>query len=124
MTRIKGGPRTRRRHKEVINLMKGQWGSRHKLFRRAQESLLHSWQYAYEHRRERKGDFRRLWITRINAAARMNDITYGNLIHGLKLANVAVDRKMLADLAVRDPQAFARITEAAKEALAAGKAAA
>lgn len=124
MTRIKGGPRARRRHKEVIHLMKGQWGSRHKLFRRAQESLLHSWQYAYEHRRERKGDFRRLWITRINAAARLNDITYGNLIHGLKLANVAVDRKMMADLAVRDPQAFARIAETAKEALAAETAAA
>ena len=75
MTRVKGGPRARRRHKEVITLMKGQWGSRHKLFRRAHESLLHSWQYAYEHRRERKGDMRRLWITRINAAARLNGLT-------------------------------------------------
>ncbi len=123
MTRIKGGPKTRRRHKEVIKLMKGQWGSRHKLFRRAHESLLHSWQYAYEHRRERKGDMRRLWITRINAAARMNGLTYGQMIHGLKLADVAVDRKMLADLAVRDPQAFTRIAEIARDALAAQTAA-
>ncbi len=117
MTRIKGGPKTRRRHKEVISLMKGQWGSRHKLYRRAQESLLHSWQYAYEHRRERKGDMRRLWITRINAAARQNGLTYGSLIHGLKRANIAVDRKMLADLAVRDPGAFARIADTARDAL-------
>ena len=117
MTRVKGGPRTRRRHKEVITLMKGQWGSRHKLFKRAHESLLHSWQYAYEHRRERKGDMRRLWITRINAAARLNGVTYGQLIHGLKLADVTIDRKIMADLAVRDAGAFTRIAETAKEAL-------
>lgn len=119
MTRIKGGPKTRRRHKEVIKLMSGQWGTRHRLYRRAHESLLHSLQYAYEHRRERKGDMRRLWIARINAAARINGIPYGRMMHGLKIAGVAIDRKILADLAVRDPDAFAKVAETAKEALTA-----
>jgi large subunit ribosomal protein L20 len=118
MTRIKGGPKTRRRHNEVIGLMKGQWGTRHRLYRRAHEALLHSFQYAYEHRRERKGDMRRLWIARINAAARINGLPYGQFMHGLKLADVVVDRKVLADIAVRDPQAFAQVAETAKTALA------
>lgn len=119
MTRVKGGPRTRRRHNEVLSHTKGQWRSRSRLFRRAHEAMMHSFQYAYEHRRERKGDFRRLWIARINAAARLSGLPYGQLIHGLKQAGIEVDRKVLADIAVRDPQAFAQVVEAAKAALAA-----
>ncbi len=118
MTRVKGGPKARRRHKDVLKQTKGQWRSRHTLYRRAHEALLHSLQYAYEHRRERKGDMRKLWIARINAAARLNEIPYGKFIHGLKLANVTIDRKVLADLAVRDPNAFTQVAEAAKSALA------
>ncbi len=118
MTRVKGGPKTRRRHKDVLKQTKGQWRSRHTLYRRAHEALMHSLQYAYEHRRERKGDMRKLWIARINAAARLNDLPYGKFIHGLKLANVTIDRKVLADIAVRDPNAFTQVAEAAKSALA------
>ena len=118
MTRVKGGPKTRRRHKDVLKQTKGQWRSRHTLFRRAHEALLHSLQYAYEHRRERKGDMRKLWIARINAAARLNGLPYGKFVRGLKLANIEIDRKVLADLAVRDPNAFAQVAEAAKAALA------
>ncbi|MBI4329234.1 MAG: 50S ribosomal protein L20 [Chloroflexi bacterium] len=117
MPRATGGPYQRRRHKEVRSLTKGQWGSRHRLWKRAHEALIHSWSYAYAHRRERKGDMRRLWIARINAAARLNDIPYGRLIHGLKLAGVELDRKALADLAVRDPGAFTQIAQRAKEGL-------
>ena len=118
MTRVKGGPKTRRRHKDVLKQTKGQWKSRHTLYRRAHEALLHSLQYAYEHRRERKGDMRKLWIARINAAARLNGIPYGRFVHGLKLAGITIDRKVLADIAVRDPNAFTEVTEAAKTALA------
>lgn len=119
MPRVKGGPKTRRRHNKVLKVTKGQWGSRHRLYRRAHEALLHSWAYAYAHRRERKGDMRRLWIQRINAAARLNGMTYGNFIHGLTLAEVKVDRKMLADLATQEPQAFAQLVEVARERQAA-----
>ncbi len=118
MTRVKGGPKTRRRHKDVLKQTKGQWKSRHTLYRRAHEALLHSLQYAYEHRRERKGDMRKLWIARINAAARLNGLPYGRFVHGLKLAGITIDRKVLADIAVRDPNAFTQVTEAAKTALA------
>ena len=118
MTRVKGGPKARRRHKDVLKQTKGQWRARHTLYRRAHEALLHSLQYAYEHRRERKGDMRKLWIARITAAARLNGLPYGKFVHGLKLANVTIDRKVLADLAVRDPNAFAQVAEAAKSALA------
>ncbi|MBI4236117.1 MAG: 50S ribosomal protein L20 [Chloroflexi bacterium] len=117
MPRVKGGPKQHRRHKEVLSQTRGQWGSRHTLYKRAHEALIHSLQYAYEHRRERKGDMRRLWIVRINAAARLNGIPYGQLMHGLKLAGVSVDRKVLADLAVRDPQAFGQLARTAREAL-------
>ena len=117
MTRIKGGPKTRRKHKKIIKAMKGQWGTRHRLHKRAQESLLHSLRYAYEHRRERKIDMRRLWIARINAAARINGLPYSQFMNGLKKADVQIDRKMLADVAVRDPNAFAKIAEAAKSGL-------
>ena len=117
MTRIKQGVTRRKRHKKVLKMTKGHQGVRHTLFRRAQESLLHALQYSYAHRREKKGDMRRLWNIRINAAARLNDISYSILIHGLKLAGIEINRKMLAELAVSDPDAFAQITTKAKEQL-------
>ncbi len=107
-----------RRHKKVLKFTKGQYGTRSRLFRRANEAMLKSLFYAYRDRRNRKRDFRRLWITRINAAARLHGMNYSRFIHGLKKANVQVDRKVLADIAVRDPQAFARLAEVAKQALA------
>jgi len=99
-------------------MAKGHRGTRHKLFRQANESVMHALRYAYEHRRDRKGQFRRLWITRINAAARLNGLSYSKLIDGLGKAKVEIDRKVLADLAVRDQAAFAKIAETAKAALA------
>jgi large subunit ribosomal protein L20 len=101
------------RHKKILGLAKGHKGQRHRIFKRANESVLHALDYAYRHRRERKGDFRKLWIARINAAARINGTTYSRLIDGLNKAGIAVDRKMLADLAVREPAAFAAITQKA-----------
>ncbi len=100
-------------------MAKGHRGSRHKLFRQANESVMHALRYAYEHRRDRKGQFRRLWITRINAAARLHGLSYSKLIDGLGKAKVEIDRKMLADLAVRDEAAFGKIAETAKTALSA-----
>ena len=117
MARIKRGVTKRQRHKKILKMTKGHQGVRHTLYRRASESLIHALQYAYAHRRERKGDMRRLWNIRINAAARANDISYSQLIHGLKLAGVEVNRKVLADLAIRDPGAFSQITTRAKEQL-------
>jgi large subunit ribosomal protein L20 len=99
-------------------MTRGHRGGRHSLYRQAKESLLSALSHAYNHRRERKGDMRRLWITRINAAAREHGLSYSRLVHGLGQAHVAVDRKMLADLAVRDPAAFAQIAAIAKEAAA------
>lgn len=116
--RVKGGTVTRRRHKKILNMTKGQWGTRSKLFRRANEAMMKSYWYAYRDRRQRRRDFRRLWIARINAAARLNGLSYSRLIHGLKLANVQLDRKVLADLAVRDQAAFAAVAALAKQALA------
>jgi large subunit ribosomal protein L20 len=116
--RVKGGFVTRRRHKKVISMTKGQWGTRSKLFRRANEAMMKSYFYAYRDRRNRKRDFRRLWIARINAASRMHGLNYSNFMHGLKLANVRLDRKALADLAVRDEAAFAAVVDVAKNALA------
>ncbi len=107
------------RHKKVIARARGHRGKRHTNYTVAHESMMHALRYAWRDRRKRKGDFRRLWITRINAAARLHDLTYGRLIHGLKRAGVEVDRKMLADLAVRDPDAFGQVAEQAKTALAA-----
>jgi len=98
-------------------MAKGHRGSRHKLFRQANESVMHALRYAYEHRRDRKGQFRRLWITRINAAARLHGLGYSKLIDGLGKAKVEIDRKVLADLAVRDEAAFAKIAQTAKAAL-------
>jgi large subunit ribosomal protein L20 len=99
-------------------MTKGQWGTRSKLFRRANESMMKSYWYAYRDRRVRRREFRRLWIARINAATRANGMSYSQFIHGLKMANVQLDRKVLADLAVREPDAFAQVVEVAKEALA------
>ena len=99
-------------------MTKGHQGVRHTLYKRAHESLIHALHYSYAHRKERKGDMRRLWNIRINAAAHVNGTTYSRLIHGLKLAGVAINRKMLADLAVRDPHAFAEVAGRAKEQLA------
>jgi len=117
MARVKGGPHTRRRHKKILKLAKGYWGQRHRVFRRANEAVLKALWYAYRDRRVRKRDFRRLWIARINAAARQNGLSYSRFVHGLKRANVALDRKILADLAVRDGETFARLVEVAKDAL-------
>ena len=118
LTRIKRGVTKRRRHKKVLKATKGHQGVRHTLYRRAHESMIHALMYAYAHRRERKGDMRKLWNIRINAAARANGTTYSKLIHGLKLAGVEVDRKMLADIAIRDPDAFTQIADQAKQQLA------
>lgn len=117
MTRVKRGVTKRRRHKKILRMTKGHQGVRHTLYRRAHESLIHALQYAYVHRRERKGDMRRLWNIRISAAARINGISYSRLIHGLKLADISINRKMLSEIAVRDPDAFALIASKAKDKL-------
>ncbi|MGB5933132.1 MAG: 50S ribosomal protein L20 [Anaerolineae bacterium] len=116
MPRVKGGPRARRRHKKVIKLTKGQYGTRHSLYRRAHEAMLKSLTHAYRDRRRRKRDFRRLWIQRINAAAREHGLSYSRFMAGLKKAGVELDRKILADLAVNDAQVFKELAEAAKSA--------
>lgn len=114
MPRVKGGGKSRRRHKKVVKLAKGMYGTRHLLFRRANEAMLKSLWQAYRDRRTRKRDLRRLWITRINAAARQNGTTYSRLIHGMKVAKIRINRKMLADIAVRDPKAFSEVVKVAK----------
>ena len=114
MARVKGGFVTRRRHKKVLKLAKGYFGSKHRLFKTANEHVMKSLMYAYRDRRQKKRDFRRLWIVRINAAARINGLSYSKLMHGLKLAGVEVNRKMLADLAVNDANAFTSLANTAK----------
>ena len=114
MPRVKRGVAAHQRHKKVLKITKGQKRTKHALFRRANEAMLKSLSYAHRDRRDRKGDMRRLWIVRINAAARENDLTYGRMINGLKNAGVEVNRKMLADLAVRDAAAFAQLAQVAK----------
>ncbi len=116
MPRVKGGSRPHLRHKKVLKQMAGSRGSNHLLFKRANEALLHSLWYAYRDRRNRRRDLRRLWITRINAAARLNGLSYSRLINGLHKAGIVLDRKTLADLAVRDPQVFAAVVTSAKAA--------
>ena len=118
MPRVKGGVTARRRHKKVLAQAKGPRPGRHSLFKQPNQSVMHALQYAYEHRRDRKGDFRSLWIMRINAAARVNGLSYSTLMNGLKRAQVDIDRKSLADLAVRDIRAFAALAETARTALA------
>ncbi len=114
MPRVKRGVVSHRRHKKVLKLTKGQELSRHLLFRRANEALIHSKWYSTRDRKDRKGEFRRLWIARINAAARPLGLTYSRMIAGLDKAGIEINRKILADLAVNDEQAFAKLAEAAK----------
>lgn len=114
MPRVKGGTVTRKRRKKVLKLAKGFFGSKHRLYKVANQQVMKSHMYAYRDRRQKKRDFRKLWITRINAAARMNGLSYSRLMHGLKLAGIEVNRKMLADLAVADEKAFAELATAAK----------
>ena len=109
MPRVKRGVPSHQKHKKVLALTKGQRSTRHRLIKRANEAMLHSLSYAYFHRRERKGDFRRLWIIRVNAACRAQGITYGQFMHGLKKAGIDIDRKMLADMAVREPASFSSL---------------
>ncbi|HWL65797.1 MAG TPA: 50S ribosomal protein L20 [Actinomycetota bacterium] len=117
MPRVKRSVAGRKKRREVLKQAKGYYSSRGKHYRAAREQLLHSGTYAYRDRRARKGDFRRLWITRINAAARINGLSYSKLIAGLRLAEIEVDRKIMAELAVNEPEAFAALAEAAKSAL-------
>ncbi|SDH75294.1 MULTISPECIES: 50S ribosomal protein L20 [Alteribacillus] len=114
MPRVKGGYVTRRRRNKVLKLAKGYRGSKHSLFKTARQQVMKSLQYAYRDRRQRKRDFRKLWITRINAAARMNGLSYSRLMYGLKQADINVNRKMLADLAVNDEKGFTELAEKAK----------
>lgn len=116
MARVKGGTVTRARRKKVLKLARGYFGSKHALFRTAKQQVMKSLMYAYRDRRQRKRDFRKLWITRINAAARMNGISYNKFIHGLKVAGVDINRKVLAELAVTDQKAFAELVNVAKKA--------
>lgn len=117
MPRVKSSTSLHKRHKKILNLAKGYFGSKSKLYRPANEQVMKSLSYSYAHRRKRQGDFRKLWITRINAAARLNGLSYSKLINGLKLAGVEVNRKMMADLAVNDEAAFKKLTEVAKSSL-------
>ena len=117
MARVRNSVASRRRRKKVLKLAKGYFGARSRLFRTAQEAVNRAQQYAYRDRRVRKREFRKLWIARINAAARLNGISYSQLIHGLSVAEIAVNRKILADLAVRNPDAFTAIAEQAKSHL-------
>lgn len=116
MARVKTGVVRRKRHKKILKLAKGFYSGRRKHFRKAKEQLERSLVYAYRDRRNKKRDFRRLWITRINAACRQNGMSYSKFMHGLRVANIELDRKILADLAMNDPQAFASIVEKAKSA--------
>jgi large subunit ribosomal protein L20 len=118
MARVKGGVVSRKRRKRILKLAKGYYGAKHTLFRTAKEQVMNSYNYAFRDRRQKKRDFRKLWIARINAAARLNGLSYSKLMHGLKLAEIEVNRKMLADLAVNDAAAFTALADEAKKALA------
>ncbi|MCY3835162.1 MAG: 50S ribosomal protein L20 [Anaerolineaceae bacterium] len=115
MTRTKTGVVRRRRHKKIIKLVRGQWGTRGRLFKRSNEAMLKSLFYSYRDRKARRRDMRRLWITRINAASRNHGLSYNRFMHGLKRASVELDRKILADLAVRDETAFAQLVTLSSE---------
>ncbi|WP_017756070.1 50S ribosomal protein L20 [Calidifontibacillus oryziterrae] len=117
MPRVKGGTVTRRRRKRVLKLAKGYFGSKHTLFKVAKQQVMKSLMYAYRDRRQTKRDFRKLWITRINAAARMNGLSYSRMMHGLKVAGIEINRKMLAELAVSDEKAFSELAAKAKASL-------
>ncbi len=116
MARVKTAIITRKKHKKVLKRAKGYYGAKHYRFRMAKQQVMKSGNYAFAGRKDKKSNFRKLWIARINAAARMNGITYSNLINGLKKANVVINRKMLADMAVSDPEAFKKVVEIAKKA--------
>jgi len=115
LARIKRGVTKHRRHKKIISLARGYRGSSHRNYKWAKEALIHAWSHAYRHRRERKGDFRSLWITRIGAATRQLGLTYSQFVYGLKNANVEINRKMLAEMAVRDPAGFEKLVSVAQE---------
>ncbi len=117
MTRVKGGTVSKTRRRKVLKEAKGYFGSKHRLYKTAQEQVFHSGQYAYRDRRQNKRNFRKLWITRINAACRMNDISYSKFINGLLKAGVEINRKMLSEIAINDPKAFTAIVEIAKKGL-------
>ena len=117
MTRVKGGTVSKTRRRKVLKRAKGYFGSKHRLYKTAQEQLFHSGVYAFRDRKQNKRNFRKLWITRINAACRMNDISYSKFINGLAIANIEINRKMLSELAIDDPKAFAALVETAKKAL-------
>ena len=117
MTRVKGGTISRARHKKALKQAKGYFGSKHKLYKTAKEQVRHSLMYAYRDRRQRKRDFRKLWITRINAACRQNEISYSKFINGLSKAGIEINRKMLSEIAIDDPKTFAGLVEQAKKAL-------
>jgi len=117
MARVTNSPSKRRRRKKVLKLSKGYWGARSRLFRQAKDSVRRALRYAYRDRRQRKREFRRLWIVRINAACRANGMSYSRFINGLKTAGVEIDRKALADIAVKDPTAFKQFVEVAQSAL-------
>ena len=119
MSRVRSPVTAHARHKKILNLAAGHRGKRHTNYKVAHESVMHALRYSTDHRKDRKGDFRRLWIIRINAAARLHGLTYGRMINGLSKAGIELDRKALADLAVREPASFARVAEQAKAALAA-----
>lgn len=118
MPRVKGGTISRARHKKVMKLAKGYFGSKHRLYRTANEQVMHSLKYSYRDRRQKKRDFRKLWITRINAACRMNDISYSKFINGLSKAGVTINRKMLSEIAIDNPAAFTDLVNLAKDGLA------
>ena len=121
MPRVKGGVTNRHRHKRVLEAANGQWGARHTSFKQAHIGMMKSLAYSFADRRARSGDMRRLWIVRINAASRINGLTYGQLIHGLDVAGVDVNRKMLSEMAIHEPAAFAQLANVAKGAVATAK---
>lgn len=118
MPRVKSGVERRKRRNRVLKLAKGYYGSKHRLYKVANQQVMKSYNYAYRDRRQRKREFRKLWISRINAAARLNGLSYSTLMHGLKVAGIDINRKMLADIAVTDEKAFAQLANQAKDAVA------
>mgnify|MGYP001204230000 CR=1 FL=1 len=118
MSRVKRGVTKQARHKKILRLARGHYSVRHRLYRRARESVLHSLMYSYIHRRERKGDFRRLWILRIGAASRARGLSYNTFMHGLKENGITLNRKMLADMSINDPEAFSELVNKIQQPLA------
>ena len=121
MTRVKNGVATKARHKKILKQAKGYWGSKHRLYKTAKEQLMHSGKYAFRDRKQKKRDFRKLWITRINAACRENEISYSRFIEGLNYAGIEINRKMASEIAINDPKAFTEMVNVAKAALEAKK---